>query len=158
MRTPAIALLGALTLLGCRDMGLEYNLPLEEAQNRGPSELVAAVMAPAASMDFELVVDGRLWVPSGLPLTLRSGELRPVGAAAGRSVYARAWDGPPYDALFTPLPPSFPADSVAAGRMETRQWIELAPVIGRSGRVPSVGPVDAGSHAEPDEADASTAH
>lgn len=157
MRIPAIAMLAALALTGCKDLGLEDNVPLEQAENRPPSDLVAAVMAPTRSGAADLVVDGRLWVPSGLPLTLRAGELRPVGTAGGRAVYARSWDEPPYDALFTRRPAAAPADSLAA-RPHAEQWIELAPVIGRSGRVPSVGPVDAGATASPEEPDAAPAH
>ncbi len=136
-----MALLGALVLPGCRDMGLEDNLPLADAESRPPSALVEAVMAPTSGGEY--IVDGRLWIPSGLPLTLRAEELRPVGSAGGRTVFARSWDEAPYDALFTRLDgPGAEAGAVPA-RSEPERWVRLEPVIGRSGRVPSVGPVDA---------------
>lgn len=143
-RMRAIVLCGALALAGCQDLGLEYNLPLEEAESRAPSELVAAVMAPAEVVDREIIVDGRLWVPWGLPQPLRAGELRAIGSSSGTTVYARSWDEAPYDALFTRLEAGAPTDSLAPGHRGGEQWLRHEPVIGRSGRVPPVGPVDAG--------------
>lgn len=125
-RTGTIAAFALVTALaGCQDAGLEGNVPLEEAMNRPPSDLVAAVHAPAPTADGQLVVDGRLWVPTGTPLDLDAAGLRAVGSASGRTVHARTWDRPPYDALFTPVAPD--------------AWQEWAPVIGRSGALPGSG-------------------
>ncbi|HUG40203.1 MAG TPA: hypothetical protein VMM12_06955 [Longimicrobiales bacterium] len=129
----ALALVAGATA-GCRDMGLDGNIPLEEARARETSELVAATMRPRAAPAQRLVVDGRLWVPFGLPLTLDASDLRAVGSADGQTVHARRWDQAPYDALFIPLPP---AGGVAAlGGAGPQEWQELRPVHGRSGPVP----------------------
>lgn len=101
-RAPAI-LLAALLLTGCSNMGLDAGpIPLEEARQAPPPELVAAVHARPADADRTLVVDGRLWVPWGLPATYERAALRPVGSARGITVYAHSWDRSPFDALFAP--------------------------------------------------------
>lgn len=141
-RTATIAfftLAAPLALAGCQDLGLEGNIPLAEAEDRAPSELVAAVYAPTEVQDQQLIVDGRLWVPQGAPLTVSARELRPVGSAGGKTVHARSWDQAPYDALFTELPPQAPTDSLVFGPQEGTQWQEWAPVIGRSGALPPAG-------------------
>lgn len=135
-RTGTIAAFTLVTALaGCQDAGLEGNVPLEEAMNRPPSDLVAAVHAPAGTEDGQLVVDGRLWVPSGTPRSLDAAGLRAVGSASGRTVHARTWDRPPYDALFTPAAD----DTAGAATSAPDAWQEWAPVIGRSGALPGTG-------------------
>jgi hypothetical protein len=148
-RAPVIALCGALVLVGCQDLGLEDNLPLEEAEGRPPSELVVAVMGPGAAADREIIVAGRLWVPSGLPQTLQAGELVPVGSSGGTTVYARSWDEAPYDALFTRLDAAAATDSLDSGPREGDRWLGYEPVIGRAGGVPSAGPADESGDEEP---------
>lgn len=116
---------------GCKDLGLDGNVPLAEARAREPSPLVAAVMAPPEDAGTRVIVDGRLWVPWGRPFTLgpaESGQLRAVGSGAGETVYARAWDRPPYGTLFIRLPER---GEQAVGGGE--RWIALAPVQGRTG-------------------------
>ena len=137
-RTTAL-LFGILAMAGCQDMGLEYNLPLEEATDRPPMALVAAVMAPAATADRQLIVDGTLWVPSGLPLALDQQEVQPVGSSGGETVYARSWDRPPYDELFTRLPPPAPTDPLVFGPAEGEQYLSYSAIIGGGG--PSATPV-----------------
>jgi hypothetical protein len=123
----------ALSLGACRDLGLPGNIPAEELQ---PPELVSEVHRPVEGGDFQLVMDGRLWVPTGAPRTLTAAELRAVGSAAGQTVYARPWDERPYGALFTRVPAAdpqaaaTPRDAMAAGR---EQWQEFVPVTGRRG-------------------------
>jgi hypothetical protein len=141
-RTTTLALAGALALAGCRDMGLEGNVPLAEAEQMPPSELVAAVHpARGAAEGHELILEGALWVPSGGPGALSSDALRPVGAAQGRTVYARTWDRPPYDELFTRVEGAAGEPGAAEG-----DWQSYLPVIG--GGTPGAGPVDAGAAAE----------
>lgn len=154
MKRITIAVLGLVigTAAGCKDLGLDGNIPLEEAQDRPPSALVAAVMAPVEPVSERLVVDGRLWIPSGMPLTLQESDLRAVGSATGRTVYARRWDESPYDALFVRLAAADPSAPAGAVRTGGGEWIELQPVRGRSGRVPGEGegaapaPAPAGEH------------
>jgi hypothetical protein len=138
MKRTSLFLFGLTFLLaGCRDLGLPGNVPAEEARTATPPELVAQVLAPAERDDVRLVVDGRLWVAQGQPFTRGAGDLRPVGATAGLTVYARAWDERPYRAIFTRV--TMPAPEVATtarGAMDARldHWQEYAPVIGQRGR------------------------
>ena len=142
MKRITIAALGLVVggTAGCRDMGLEGNLPLAEAEQRQTSELVATVMQPTDASAPRLVVDGRLWVAAGLPARMAEADLRAVGSADGRTVYARAWDAAPYDALFVRS-----ADTTAGAALTTggtpadagmAEWIQLLPVSGRTGAVP----------------------
>lgn len=135
----AFALLPASVVAGCVDLGLEGNVPLDQATHRPASELVAAVHAPSELQGGQMIVDGRLWVPFGEPGAMAGSPLRPVGAADGRTVHARSWDEPPFDALFT--------RDTAQGAGE--QWQGWAPVSGRTGALPGTGagasePGDAG--------------
>jgi hypothetical protein len=139
MSRPAAMMIGVILLLpACRDLGLPGNIPTEEARRAEPPDLVAQVMAPADDAAVRLVVDGRLWVPVGPPRAIRPGALRPVGATAGQTVYARTWDDRPYGAIFTraPMPPPEAATTVRQaieGRVD--HWQEYGPVIGRPGQV-----------------------
>lgn len=129
-RTPTIIFAGAIALAGCQDMGLEYNLPLEEAMERPPFALVAAVMAPSDVADMQLIAEGRLWVPSGLPQTLAADDLQPVGTSNGSTVYARAWDDRPHDELFTALPDQSPDGAATTAGAGGSRYLAFAPVIG----------------------------
>jgi hypothetical protein len=138
MKSRSLYLLVPIVLLGgCRDLGLAGNVPEQESRRASPPELVAQVMAPAEADGLRLVVDGRLWAPQGQPSARPADQLRPVGATAGQTVYARAWDERPYRAIFTrvEMPPPDVATTARAA-MEGRQdhWQEYAPVIGRRGR------------------------
>lgn len=145
MKRITIAALGLVVgaTAGCRDMGLEGNIQLEEARGRQTSALMRAISTPTESGTTRLVVDGRLWVAAGLPVSLRSDELRSIGSADGQTVYARAWDRSPYDALFVQLPDTagVPAVSMPGGE----RWIRLDPVRGRTG--PVAGAAEAGEPA-----------
>lgn len=139
-RTPITALLGlVLATAACRDVGLEDNRPLEEAMQRPPSALVAAVHTPAAEETQPVIVEGRLWVPAGTPVTLPATELRPIGSARGHTLYARAWARSPYGQVFTRVQPDSadaPTETAAAGPASGERWQAYAPVLGRSGAVP----------------------
>lgn len=115
----AIVLATIVALTGCRDMGLEGNVPLQEAEQMAPPDLVAAVHGPAQDTAEPVILDGRTWVPWGEPQAMSAGALRPVGSVHGTTVYVRSWDRSPYDALFT-----------ATG---DGAWQGHAPVIGQSG-------------------------
>lgn len=144
-RTAMIALVGSVALVGCRDMGLEYNIPFEEAAQKPPMALVAAAYpVDEAGEAPHIVLDGTLWVPSGVPGTVSEGGLRPVGAAQGRTVYARSWDRAPYGELFTRVEEG-PVAEIGA----QADWQSYLPVIG--GGTPGAGPVDAGEAAQPGE-------
>jgi hypothetical protein len=136
-RTPMLACFGlALSVVGCKDLGLAGNIPAEESRTMRPPELVAQVWAPVDAPAARIVVDGRLWVPTGQPVILPADALRPVGSAGGQTVYARPWDERPYGALFTavPMPPAEAArsarEAMDAGRAH---WQKYEPVIGQAG-------------------------
>lgn len=143
MNRTGIGVIGvALLATGCADLGLEGNIPAEQSRTMPPPELVTAVMPPTADDAVRLVVDGRLWVPAGQPATRAAAELRPVGSAAGRTVYARAWDDRPFNAIFTRVEGARPeaATSVRAAMVADRQhWQEYAPATGSSGRSAPTG-------------------
>ena len=106
-------------LAGCSNMGLDEGpIPLEQARQSPPPELVAAVHARPADAGEEIIIDGRLWVPWGAPAEHDTAELRSVGSAHGVTVYARAWDRSPFDALFT---------------RDADLWQRHAPIFDRSG-------------------------
>lgn len=133
MKRSAVVVLGmALALVGCRDMGLEGNAPLVEAEQAPPSDLVVAVHEAEVQRQ-ELIVEGRLWVPSGLPWTLAEDGLRPVGSAGGATVYARSWDEAPYDELFTRLPRRTPEAGAPIEIARDARWQGYAPVLGGGG-------------------------
>ena len=130
-RIQTIAVLGlATTLAGCQDMGLEDNLPLGEATDRPPSELVQAVYRPQEVQGPTLIIDGRRWVPAGAPLTVSADELRPIGSSDGSTFYARSWDDAPYDAVFTRMPGWAAADSAVFGPQEGQPWQAYEQVLG----------------------------
>lgn len=134
-RTWTIALLGVLAAVGCENMGLDDAGPADEARQRSPSELVAAVTQPAPEQgERALVVAGRLWVPAGTPVALDEAGLRPVGSSAGQTVYARGWDRPPYGELFTRLDDEA-RDRRLADRIRGDGWQAYLPVVG--GDVPA---------------------
>lgn len=128
----------ATTLTGCLDLGLEGNVPLEEAVDRPASDLVTAVYGPAGQSQ-QLVADGRLWVPAGLPQGRSGAGLRAVGAANGRTVFARSWDDAPYDALFTELTSDGASEDIGAGPRADAEWQGWVPVSGRTGALPGSG-------------------
>ena len=154
MKRITIAALGLVVgaTTGCVDMGLEGNVALEEAQDRPPRDLVAAIYRPTETVSQRVIVEGRLYVPSGLPLTADQGDLRPVGSAAGGTVYARKWDSAPYDAVYMELPARATAPSVTA-LLNRGQWQELRPVTGRTGPVAESG----AEYPEPGSAEAAPA-
>lgn len=134
MKRITIAALGLVVgaTAGCKDMGLDGNLPLEEARARQNSALMRAISTPTESGATRLIVDGRLWVPAGRPLTVQAEDLRSIGAADGQTVYARGWDRSPYDALF--IRATAEEDDASSPSMATgERWIQLAPVRGRTG-------------------------
>jgi hypothetical protein len=120
-----IALFGAVALVGCENMGLEYAGAAEEARVNAPTDLVAAVHPRVAESEVPpLIVDGTRWVTAGEAPAVGEEDVRPVGSASGTTVYARSWDSPPYDQLFTRVPGSLTAGD---------GWRSYLPVIGDGG-------------------------
>lgn len=143
-RRPMIALLAVAATVACENMGLDYAGPADDAARRPPPALVAAVTPPPTPAGEGLIVDGRLWLPAGSPLALDEEDVRAVGSASGRTVYARAWDQPPYDRLFARDQRQDPAAGAPGSEAAAPQgsaadaqegpWIAYLPVIGGGGR------------------------
>lgn len=151
-RTPIATVGLAILAAGCTDLGLEGNVPAEQSRNAPPSALVVEVMAPADRAEVPLVVDGRLWLPTGLPATRAGADLRPIGSSAGRTVYARAWDDPPFAAIFTrvQVPGADAAATPRAAMLAGRDhWQEYAPATGSSGRSAPTGRFRTGAFEAP---------
>ncbi len=120
-----IALFGAVALVGCENMGLDYAGAAEEARIDAPTALVAAVHPQVAEAEWPpLIVDGTRWVSAGPADAVGEDEIRPVGSASGTTVYARSWDTPPYDELFT---------RSEQGALADAEWQSYLPVIGGGG-------------------------
>ena len=92
----ALAVLAAGLLTACRDVGLNFNIPREEAENRAfrYSTYDAGTDAPL------LRFDDRNWITSAAVEHIPERVLREVGTARGRAVYAPAWESAPYDRLY----------------------------------------------------------
>lgn len=152
-RTRTTALLAfALAFAGCKEMGINGDWASMEAPDDRPStDLVTAGMQRVETAQPRLIMDGKLWLPSGYPLDVSDGDLRAVGTANGATVYARAWDRPPYDDLFTQVPAQA---TEPLGQLDGVQWQSYAPVMGRSGPSPDPAAAPAGGH----EQDADTGH
>jgi hypothetical protein len=140
--SPVVCLAVAFLMTGCTDLGLPGNIPDEESRTMPPPELVAHVLPPTQEPAQPLIMDGRLWVPSGQPFSPpATTRLRPVGSVAGQTVYTRAWDEPPYSAVFvrveTPGPEEAPSprEAMAFGH---ERWQEYAPAAGRTGPAASL--------------------
>lgn len=146
-RTPTIVVLGLLAMAGCKNMGLDYAGPADEAAIDSPSDLVAAVHQwDAAPEAHGLIVEGRRWVSAGRPgsLTLQEDDLRPIGSTGGQTVYANRWDDAPYDVLFTPG--------------EGGEWQTYLSVAGGDGHGPGPADGDAAGHGADDGGETAPGH
>lgn len=127
-RTTALLVL-VLAAAGCKDMGMNGNWAvMPEPDDRPSTPLVMAVTQHAEGAG--LVIDGRLWLPSGLPLPLAESDLSPVGASEAGTVYARSWDRPPYGQVFTRIAEQ---DTDPLHSRPGARWQGYDAVLGRSG-------------------------
>jgi hypothetical protein len=102
----ALALCSLLALSGCKDVGLEENVPVEQARVR-PPKLEAVWITPESPGEPEeaaqaVAVAGSQWVPVAQWHTLPGGYVRQVASVGGRPIYAFAWDEAPYSVLLSP--------------------------------------------------------
>lgn len=132
--TIALVLTLTLTAAACRDMGLDGNIPLDQAEHMPPKPLVQQVMERGEDPGPRLIVDGRIWAPSGQPQQMDADQLRAVGSGDGHTVYARTWDTPPFDAVFVQV-----QDEQSALAAPATRWLRLEPVRGRTGPLPAAG-------------------
>lgn len=106
MRTPRPVVCIALFALasGCGpDLGLEGNLPADEAAMKEPKPLVLATLraeAPDRPEAFDF--DDRRWVPHAMPWRgpVLPSTLTSVGSTEGGTLLVARWDAPPYDRIF----------------------------------------------------------
>lgn len=140
--SPVVCTAVAFLTVGCTDLGLPGNTPAEEAQTMPPPDLVAQVLPPTGDVATPLIMDGRLWVPAGQPFSPpATTRMRPIGTTAGQTVYTRAWDEPPYSAIFVRV--ETPSAEEAASPREAmafghERWQEYAPAAGRTGPAASL--------------------
>ncbi len=98
--TAALLLVGA--VLGCRDVGLQGNIPLQEAENR-QYRYATYEMTEAAGHGANVVrFDARNWMASAVLERIPERLLRPVGDADGTPVFAPVWTEPPYASIYAP--------------------------------------------------------
>ena len=85
----------------CRDLGLDGNVPLNEAENRryrySTYESSEAVGEPGRTLPF----NGRNWMASADVEPIPEGILREVGSASGTTLYAPVWEEPPFPHLYS---------------------------------------------------------
>jgi len=92
----ALAVLAAGLLTACRDVGLSFNIPLEEAENRA----FRYAVYEDGTGDPLLRFDDRNWMASAAVEHIPERALREVGTARGRAVYAPTWETAPYDRVY----------------------------------------------------------
>lgn len=93
----AVIILAAGLLVACRDVGLEYNIGREEAEQR---EFLYSEYEASADQAETLRFADRNWLMSGAVEHIPESALRTVGMAGGSTLYAPAWEAPPYDRLY----------------------------------------------------------
>lgn len=91
----AVVMLAAGALTGCRDVGLDFNIPREEAENR---EFRYGTYD--AGGEALLQFDNRNWMESAATEHIPDNVLRQVGTANGSAVYAPVWETGPFDRLY----------------------------------------------------------
>ncbi len=103
-----LAAAAALTLAGCKDVGLQGNVPLADAVDRAPKPLVQQTTplhpAPAAGAPQAFRLDSATWVASDTELKVGDGDVHEVATVDGTAVYALRWDDSPYDRLLAKRP------------------------------------------------------
>lgn len=104
----------ALALAGCKDLGVRgsANTPYAIARMRPPQYWAYQAVNPASPKPYEgrtgsmFSLGGQSFIVQfpdyAGPRTL----LRPAGAAAGATVYALAWDQPPFEQLYVSPDPT----------------------------------------------------
>lgn len=94
---PALAVLG---LASCRDLGLEGNLPLAEAEHKELRPLTAQAHPASEAGHAGVMLNGTRWVDAGLPEAIPARDMRVIGQGHGHPLYALRWDDAPYDRIY----------------------------------------------------------
>lgn len=95
--------LSALTIMaltGCRDVGLQGNIPLADAEHKPLLPLQAEVFPAREAGHAGVMLDGTRWIDAGLPVEAPARDMREVGAGHGHPLYALRWDEPPFDHIY----------------------------------------------------------
>lgn len=102
------------SLAACRDVGLEGNIPLEQAvqkENRYPLYEPAATGAPITS---PVAHDGRNWLGGSATIPVPGRLMQPVATVGGVELFTPVWSSPPHARYYA--------------RAEQDRWHVLAPV------------------------------
>ncbi|MEJ2216658.1 MAG: hypothetical protein P8099_08580 [Gemmatimonadota bacterium] len=97
----ALAVLAVIVLAGCKDVGLNGNIPLAQAQFKPLKPLLANDYPPATPGHAGPVFEGTHWPEAGMPVRIPAQDLVQVDSANDQVLYALRWDRPPYDRLYT---------------------------------------------------------
>lgn len=98
-------LIATMTLAGCRDLGLQGNIPLAEAENRQYRYATYEPSDEATRGPRLLPFESRMWITSADIEPIPDRLLRAVGEAAGTTLYAPVWSETPYVLLFARAEP-----------------------------------------------------
>jgi hypothetical protein len=98
-RTGAV-LVAAVSLAACRDVGLDGNIPLAEAENRQFRYNVYQMAEGPDHAGVVVRIGDRRWMRAGPPQSIPAALLTPIAEVDGRSIHALAWDRPPYTTLY----------------------------------------------------------
>jgi hypothetical protein len=94
-----LAVLAAGTLTACRDVGLEFNEPREEAENLAFRYAVYEAAGNGQGVTL-MSFEQRNWMASGAVERIPESALRAVGMASGTAVFAPTWETAPFDRLY----------------------------------------------------------
>ena len=98
-------LVATMAFSGCRDLGLEGNIPLPEAQNRQFRYSTYESSDEATHGARMLPFESRMWIASADIEPIPDRLLREVGEAAGTTLYAPVWTETPYALLYARAEP-----------------------------------------------------
>lgn len=114
-----LSALALVVLTGCRDVGLQGNVPLAEAEHKPLLPLQAEVYPAPEPGHAGVMLDGTRWIDAGLPVEAPARDMREVGQGHGHPLYALRWDEPPFDHIYA--------------RMADGRWQRHDPVLGVNG-------------------------
>jgi hypothetical protein len=107
-------LVATIAMASCRDLGLQGNIPLAEAENRQFRYSTYELSDDAARGARMLPFEARNWIASAAVEVIPDRLLREVGEAAGTTLYAPVWAETPYVRLYA--------------RAEPGRWHPILPV------------------------------
>lgn len=106
-----LAAMAIVALAGCKDVGLQGNIPLAQARVKPPPPLVAQTtpigpQVVAKGMPESVRLDSTTWAPVSTTrhIMAADSDVHEVGTVGGMTFYALRWDSAPYDFLLAKKP------------------------------------------------------